>query len=237
MLTFELLKTEGQARRGRLTLNHGVVQTPIFMPVGTQASVKGLTQRQLAEDLDALYNVAEALRQRMTRIPGLADVQVEKQVRIPQLEIRVDYGRSALYGVQPAVFRVLAAMALPSLIPIRATEAEALADHQGLPSAQRREEQLEILMQLLTLQVLLGRGMGILQQLPQIAVLTEPDTSVEGDGLGLALQGEPHHLHAQPQGLRPLRYERRVARNRFFLLFALLLAVLYGLFKAIVGSR
>ncbi len=41
----------------------------------------------------------------------------------------------------------------------------------------------------------------------------------------------------QIQGLRPLRYERRVARNRFFLLSALLLAVLYGLFKAIMGSR
>ncbi|MBI5802536.1 MAG: hypothetical protein HZA92_17655 [Verrucomicrobia bacterium] len=41
----------------------------------------------------------------------------------------------------------------------------------------------------------------------------------------------------QIQGLRPLRYERRVARNRFFLLSALLLGVLYGLFKAIVGGR
>lgn len=41
----------------------------------------------------------------------------------------------------------------------------------------------------------------------------------------------------QIQGLRPLRYERRVARNRFFMLTALLLAVLYGLFKAILGSR
>ena len=41
----------------------------------------------------------------------------------------------------------------------------------------------------------------------------------------------------QIQGLRPLRYERRVARNRFFILTALLLAVLYGLFKAIVGGR
>ena len=34
-------------------------------------------------------------------IAGLADLQVEKQVLIPQLEIRVDYGRAALYGVQP----------------------------------------------------------------------------------------------------------------------------------------
>ena len=41
----------------------------------------------------------------------------------------------------------------------------------------------------------------------------------------------------QIQGLRPLRYERRVARNRFLLLSLVLLAVLFGLFKAIVGSR
>ncbi len=41
----------------------------------------------------------------------------------------------------------------------------------------------------------------------------------------------------QIQGLRPLRYERRVARNRFIFLFLLLLAVLFGLFKAIVGGR
>ena len=45
MLNFELLKTEGLARRGRLTLNHGVVETPVFMPVGTQATVKTLARR------------------------------------------------------------------------------------------------------------------------------------------------------------------------------------------------
>ena len=49
MLQFELLKTEGVARRGRLTLNHGVVQTPIFMPVGTYGTVKGVTPRSLEE--------------------------------------------------------------------------------------------------------------------------------------------------------------------------------------------
>jgi HME family heavy-metal exporter len=53
------------------------------------------------EDLDGLRNSAEGLRAKLTRVPGLADVQVEKQVRIPQLEIRVDYRRAALYGVQP----------------------------------------------------------------------------------------------------------------------------------------
>ncbi|MFD0667887.1 tRNA guanosine(34) transglycosylase Tgt [Ramlibacter sp. MAHUQ-53] len=49
MLQFELLKTEGLARRGTLTLNHGVVQTPIFMPVGTYGTVKGVTPRSLEE--------------------------------------------------------------------------------------------------------------------------------------------------------------------------------------------
>jgi queuine tRNA-ribosyltransferase len=49
MLRFELLKTEGLARRGRLTLNHGVVETPIFMPVGTYGTVKGITPRSLEE--------------------------------------------------------------------------------------------------------------------------------------------------------------------------------------------
>ena len=38
-----MLSTEGQARRGRLTLNHGVVETPAFMPVGTYGTVKGVT--------------------------------------------------------------------------------------------------------------------------------------------------------------------------------------------------
>ncbi len=42
MLHFELLATEGLARRARLTLNHGVVDTPQFMPVGTYGSVKGV---------------------------------------------------------------------------------------------------------------------------------------------------------------------------------------------------
>jgi queuine tRNA-ribosyltransferase len=49
MLTFDLLKTEGHARRGRLTLNHGVVETPIFMPVGTYGTVKGVLPRSLEE--------------------------------------------------------------------------------------------------------------------------------------------------------------------------------------------
>lgn len=54
------------------------------------------------DDLDALRTTAERLRQQLSNVPGLVDLQVEKQVRIPQLEIRVDYKRAGLYGVQPA---------------------------------------------------------------------------------------------------------------------------------------
>ena len=51
MLEFELLQTDpaSHARRARLTLNHGVVQTPIFMPVGTYGTVKGVTAQSLRD--------------------------------------------------------------------------------------------------------------------------------------------------------------------------------------------
>ena len=49
MLAFELLHAEGLARRGRLTLNHGVVDTPQFMPVGTYGSVKGVLPQALVQ--------------------------------------------------------------------------------------------------------------------------------------------------------------------------------------------
>ncbi|MGA8266770.1 MAG: tRNA guanosine(34) transglycosylase Tgt [Candidatus Acidiferrales bacterium] len=50
---FEVLKTDPTgARLGRLTTPHGVIDTPAFMPVGTAATVKGLTQQAL-EELDA----------------------------------------------------------------------------------------------------------------------------------------------------------------------------------------
>jgi queuine tRNA-ribosyltransferase len=44
---FSLLATDGTARHGRLALAHGVVETPCFMPVGTAATVKGLTPDEL----------------------------------------------------------------------------------------------------------------------------------------------------------------------------------------------
>ncbi|HYX26204.1 MAG TPA: tRNA guanosine(34) transglycosylase Tgt [Thermoanaerobaculia bacterium] len=46
-LTFTILATDGEARRGRLTTPHGVVETPAFMPVGTLGAVKGVTPQEL----------------------------------------------------------------------------------------------------------------------------------------------------------------------------------------------
>jgi queuine tRNA-ribosyltransferase len=48
-LGFQLLATDGRARLGRITLNHGEVPTPIFMPVGTYGAVKTMAPRNLEE--------------------------------------------------------------------------------------------------------------------------------------------------------------------------------------------
>jgi queuine tRNA-ribosyltransferase len=52
MFEFEVMQRDGAARTGRLHLPHGVVRTPVFMPVGTQATVKTMSPREL-EDIGA----------------------------------------------------------------------------------------------------------------------------------------------------------------------------------------
>jgi HME family heavy-metal exporter len=51
------------------------------------------------DDLDTLRGLAAELRSKLAKIPGVTDLQIEKQVLIPQLKIRVDYEQAALYGV------------------------------------------------------------------------------------------------------------------------------------------
>ncbi|WP_404409792.1 tRNA guanosine(34) transglycosylase Tgt [Pseudidiomarina marina] len=46
-MKFELLKTSGKARRGRMVFDRGVVETPAFMPVGTAGTVKGMTPEEV----------------------------------------------------------------------------------------------------------------------------------------------------------------------------------------------
>jgi HME family heavy-metal exporter len=54
------------------------------------------------DDLDTLRTLAEGMQQRLAAIPGLTDLQVERQVRVPQLQVAVNHERAALYGVSAA---------------------------------------------------------------------------------------------------------------------------------------
>ncbi|HYD48003.1 MAG TPA: tRNA guanosine(34) transglycosylase Tgt [Terriglobales bacterium] len=58
--SFALLHQCGTARRGRVSTAHGTVETPAFMPVGTLGTVKGLTPKQLREDVGAQIILANA---------------------------------------------------------------------------------------------------------------------------------------------------------------------------------
>ena len=52
---FDLIHTDknSSARAGKLHTDHGVIETPIFMPVGTAGTVKGVHQRELKDDVQA----------------------------------------------------------------------------------------------------------------------------------------------------------------------------------------
>ena len=54
-MTFELQYTDAKsnARAGLITTDHGQIQTPIFMPVGTLGTVKGVHLTELKEDIEA----------------------------------------------------------------------------------------------------------------------------------------------------------------------------------------
>ncbi|HMM52877.1 MAG TPA: efflux RND transporter permease subunit [Burkholderiaceae bacterium] len=63
------------------------------------------------DDLDTLRGLAAGLRDRLGKIAGITDLQIEKQVLIPQVKIRVDYEQAARYGVAPgALLRSLQQM-------------------------------------------------------------------------------------------------------------------------------
>lgn len=53
------------------------------------------------DDLDTLRNLAAELQTKFTAIPGLTDLQIEKQVLIPQIRIQLDYEKAAQYAVSP----------------------------------------------------------------------------------------------------------------------------------------
>ena len=99
------------------------------------------------DDLDTLRGLAGDLHQRLGRIDGLVDLQIEKQVLIPQQIVRLDYTRAAAYGVNPA--QVL--QALETLVG-GARVAEVLDGHRRfdvvlrLPESQRGPDALQQLL-------------------------------------------------------------------------------------------
>ena len=74
---FKLIKTEGSARRGVFTCAHGMVQTPVFMNVGTQGAIKGaLSAKDLEEigcqvELSNTYHLGQAHSHRLWRVSGV----------------------------------------------------------------------------------------------------------------------------------------------------------------------
>ncbi|MBI3283321.1 MAG: efflux RND transporter permease subunit [Burkholderiales bacterium] len=54
------------------------------------------------DDLDTLRGLAEGLRLKLSTVPGLVDLSVERQVLIPQIKVQLDYRKAAQYGLTPA---------------------------------------------------------------------------------------------------------------------------------------
>lgn len=68
-----------------------------------QNGVRGaIVLKIYGQDLDTLRVLADGMRQKFSAVPGLVDLMVEQQVRVPQVRITMDYGRAKLFGVTPA---------------------------------------------------------------------------------------------------------------------------------------
>lgn len=59
--------------------------------------------RIVGDDLDVLRGEGAALRERLAAIPGLADLELERQVLAPQIKVHIDYTAAAQYGIAPSV--------------------------------------------------------------------------------------------------------------------------------------
>src|SRR5512141_1734884 len=132
--SFQLLKTDGAARRGEIVTPHGRVQTPAFMPVGTQGTVKGLTPQDVRATgaeivLGNTYHLM--LRPGAERIAALGGLHAFMQWPLP---ILTDSGGfqvmslSALRRLEEhgVTFRSHLDGAMVELTPERAIEIQAL---------------------------------------------------------------------------------------------------------------
>ena len=92
--SFRLIATDGTARRGEIATPHGAVQTPAFMPVGTQATVKGLTVEMVRETgTEILLGNTYHLMLR----PGAERIAAcwANNRKVPQIAFKPDWARHA----------------------------------------------------------------------------------------------------------------------------------------------
>ncbi len=75
-MKFQKLNQSCRARRARLTLNHGQVETPAFMPVGTYGTVKGMLPRDI-EDIGAHIILGNTFHLYLR--PGLGLIQADSK--------------------------------------------------------------------------------------------------------------------------------------------------------------
>ena len=95
------------------------------------------------DDLDTLRGIAESLRARLVEIPGIADLQVEKQVPIPQYEIRIDHDAAARHGVSAGALVAQLERLLAGANPSHVIDGNRRFDiHLRLPESARRGEGL-----------------------------------------------------------------------------------------------
>jgi len=111
-MKYKLLKKDGYARRGFLELQHGTIQTPVFMPVGTNATVKGLTVEDLEETgsqiiLSNTYHL-------MLR-PG-DEIIVADPVYSPTRLLSQDFLKASITGIQNTVTIAINLILLPILV-------------------------------------------------------------------------------------------------------------------------
>ena len=109
-LAFDLLKKDEQtaARAGKIITDHGEIETPIFMPVGTAGAVKAVSQHQLLEDVQAEIILGNTYHLYLR--PGMETIEEagglhrfmnwQKPIGAPQQEIQVNGYKQILVTCQ-----------------------------------------------------------------------------------------------------------------------------------------
>ena len=82
-----------------ITVGQPIAHRLDHMLSGVQAQI---ALKIYGEDYDTLRSLAAELEGRLRAIPGIVDLQTEKQVRIPELQVRIDYEKAKRYGLNPS---------------------------------------------------------------------------------------------------------------------------------------